>query len=241
MKDSLGDRIKSFYEDRAKTYLTRRTYTILRLDGKSFHSYTKGMDKPFDGSFTDAMVETAVYLCEEIQGCKLAYVQSDEISLLLTDFTQVTTDAWFDGNVQKMVSVSASLATAIFNTFELKPGKLAIFDSRAFTIPYLTEVINYFLWRQQDATRNSINSAAQALYSHKELHEKSCSEMQEMMFQKGVNWNNYPDKYKRGTVIIKESDGWKALEETPYFDANDDSFFDKQIHGVWEEVKIDEQ
>lgn len=194
--------MKEYYEDRTRVFLPRRTYTIIRIDGKAFHTYTRGLNFPFDDKLVNDMDETAAYLCKSIQGAKFAFVQSDEISILLTDFDELTTDAWFDGNIQKIVSVSSSLATAKFN--ELRPGKIALFDSRVFTIPSQTEVENYFIWRQQDTTRNSIQSVAQSLYSHKELDGKNTTELQEMIFQRGTNWNDYSPKYKRGRVIVKE-------------------------------------
>lgn len=214
-KDSLGDRMKKFYENSTKYFLPRRTYTIIRVDGKAFHSYTKGLKKPFDEGLINDMNEVGRYLCENIQGAKLAFVQSDEISVLLTDFDKLTTSAWFDNNIQKIVSVSASLATAKFNylrnnRFEdqkdgfIKPPKLAMFDSRVFTIPSVIEVENYFIWRQQDTVRNSISSVAQSLYSSKELHGKNTDQMQEMIFQKGINWNDYDGQLKRGRLIIKK-------------------------------------
>jgi len=202
-KDSLGDRMKEFYENRTRTFLPRRTYTIIRIDGKAFHTYTRGLERPFDWKLVNDMDETAKYLCENIQGAKFAFVQSDEISILLTDFNELTTSAWFDGNVQKMASISASLATAKFN--QLRPKKLAMFDSRVFTIPTAVEVENYMIWRQQDTVRNSISSVAQSLYSHKELNGKNTNQMQEMCFQKGVNWNDFDPKLKRGRLIVKEN------------------------------------
>ena len=194
--------MKEYYEDRTRNLLPRRTYSIIRIDGKAFHTYTKGLQRPFDDKLMNDMDETAGFLCKNIQGAKFAFVQSDEISILLTDFEELTTDAWFDGNIQKMVSVSSSLATAKFN--ELRPGKLAFFDSRVFTIPSNIEVENYFIWRQQDTTRNSISSVAQSLYSHKQLEGKNTTEQQEMIFQKGTNWNDFAPKYKRGRVIEKQ-------------------------------------
>jgi tRNA(His) 5'-end guanylyltransferase len=173
------------------------------------------------------MNKTTEFLCQNIQGAKFGYVQSDEISILLTDYDDITTHAWFDGNLQKMASIAASLATAKFNQLrmtrfanELKFGrrygeesyiieseiesfKLAMFDARVFQIPYQEEVLNYFIWRQQDATRNSISSVAQSLYSHRELERKKTDEMQEMIFQKGINWNDYTPREKRGSVIRK--------------------------------------
>lgn len=201
--DALGDRMKERYENRARYLLPRRTNTILRLDGKAFHTYTRGLDRPYDQQLMDDMADTAEFLCQEIAGARFAYTQSDEISVLLTDFAAPKTEAWFDGNLQKMVSVSASLATAKFN--QLRPGKLAFFDSRAFTIADSVEVGNYFVWRQQDATRNSISMAAQARFSHKQLHGKSSNQMQEMLWSEhGVNWNDYDPRFKRGTVLASE-------------------------------------
>lgn len=201
MKDSLGDRMKEYYEDRTRICLQRRTYTIIRIDGKAFHTYTKGLKRPFDDQLITDMDELSCYLCKNIMGAKFAFTQSDEISILLTDFDTLDTQAWFDNNLQKMTSVSASLATARFN--ELRPNKLAFFDSRIFQIPTKTEVENYFIWRQQDATRNNVSSVAQSLYSPKELHGKNNSEQQEMIFQKGINWNDYDSKYKRGRFFCK--------------------------------------
>jgi tRNA(His) 5'-end guanylyltransferase len=207
-KDSLGDRMKTKYENVTRTYLPRRTYVIIRLDGKAFHSYTKDCERPFDKVFSDAMDMTSKYLCENIQGCKFAYVQSDEISLVLTDFESITTQSWFDSNLQKMCSISAALATAKFNQIRFEQtGKstLAMFDSRVFTIADKQEVINYIIWRQQDATRNSISMAAQSVFSHKELNKKSTADMQEMLFQKGINWNDYSVRFKHGGFIDKVS------------------------------------
>ena len=201
-KDSLGDRMKDFYENRTRNFLPRRTYTIIRVDGKAFHSYTRGLVRPFDEKLVNDMDETACYMCKNIQGAKFAFVQSDEISILLTDFEGLTTDAWFDGNIQKIASISASLATAKFN--ELRPNKIALFDSRVFTISSDIEVENYFIWRQQDTTRNSISSVAQSMFSHRELENKNTDQMQEMCFQKGVNWNDFSAKLKRGRLIVKQ-------------------------------------
>ena len=216
MKDNIGDRMKSFYEDRTRYQLTRRTNTIIRIDGKAFHTYTKGLQRPFDQGLMEDMNKTTEYLCQNIQGAKFGYVQSDEISILITDYDAIDTHAWFDGNLQKMASIAASLATAEFNRLRLirkmnttvatagsilEQFKHAMFDARVFQIPYQEEVINYFIWRQQDATRNSISSVAQSLYSAKELHGKKTSDMQEMIFQKGINWNDFTPREKRGSII----------------------------------------
>lgn len=217
--DALGDRMKEFYEDRTRIKLPRRTFTIIRIDGKAFHTYTKGLTRPFDDGLIEDMNATTAYLCKNIQGAKFGYVQSDEISLVLTDFDDLGTHAWFDNNLQKMVSVAASMATAEFNRLRMmrlmrnsqiflepehiKAMRMAEFDARAFQIPFIDEVENYFIWRQQDAVRNSISSVAQSLYSTKELHGKKTSDMQELIFQKGINWNDYDFRLKRGAVIAK--------------------------------------
>jgi len=216
-KDQLGDRMKTFYEDRTRHFLPRRTYTIIRIDGKAFHTYTKGLPRPFDWNLVNDMDATAAFLCKNIQGAKCAFVQSDEISIVLTDFDKITTDAWFDGNIQKITSISASMATSKFNQLRLlrygniidktliEDQVLAFFDSRCFTIPSESEVINYFIWRQQDTVRNSISSVAQSEFSSKQLHGKKTNEMQEMLFsEKGINWDKFDPKLKRGRMIVKE-------------------------------------
>lgn len=230
-RDSLGDRIKKNYEDRTRFFLPRRTYTIIRVDGKAFHTWTQKLDKPFDKDLMDVMDLVAETMCEEIQGACLAYVQSDEISILLTDFEKPTTEAWFNGNVQKICSVSASIATAKFNdvTLDLFLNKkmekfynpdLALFDARVFTIPDPTEVENYFIWRQKDMTRNSLQMAARTLYTHQELEGKDSAALHEMCFQKGVNWNDYSAREKRGGLITKKPSAnkttWQA-EGAPIF------------------------
>ena len=218
MKDLLGNRMKNNFENRTRYFLPRRTYTLIRVDGKSFHTFTKGMDRPYDQNFTDIMDETAKFLCEEIQGCKLAYVQSDEISLLLTDFEKDSTDAWFDGNIQKIVSVSASMATAKFNELysswqtgvSAQKPKLAFFDSRTYTIPDPTEVENYFVWRNKDCMRNAIQMTAQTLYSHKELNGRTQTEQRIMIFDKDFDYDNLYLGFRLGRFIFKRDTGeWK--------------------------------
>ena len=226
MFDSLGDRMKNNYENRYRFYLTRRTPVIIRVDGNAFHTFTRGLDRPFDADFMEIMQKTCLSLCQNIQGCVGGYVQSDEISLLLVDYQTLESDAWFDYNLQKITSLAAARATMSFNQFVdrlwmsysdeysetmtseaqakyfLWGEKLdrAMFDARAFNVPK-EEVCNYFIWRQQDATRNSIQSAGQAVFSHSELNGKSQADIQEMLFQKGINWNNYSIPEKRGAFV----------------------------------------
>lgn len=207
MTDSLGDRMKIYYEDVTRHYLPRRTHTIIRLDGKSFHTYTKKLVRPFDAGLIEDMQKTTIRLCENIQGAVLGYTQSDEISLVLCDYKEKETESFFKGNIQKICSVSASMATAFFNAFRQArnfEGGPAFFDARVFTIPEKVEVLNYLIWRQKDATRNSIQMAAQSVYSHKELNKKKWSDLNEMLFQKGINFNDYSSSEKRGSLIVKE-------------------------------------
>ena len=203
-KSGLGDRMKEAYEARSRTYLTRRTPVILRLDGKAFHTFTRGAVKPFDDSLISAMQNTMEYLVEYIQGARLGYTQSDEISILLCDYDRLETDAWFDYQIQKICSVAASMATAMFNSaFTGKfTNQFAMFDCRAFNIPQ-EEVSNYFLWRYQDWARNSISMVAQSMFSHRELQGKSCKVMSKMIDEEGWKWEQYPAAYMHGTFFMK--------------------------------------
>ena len=222
MNDALGARMKEQYENRTRYSIPRRTYTIIRLDGKAFHTYTRDCEKPFDKGLIKDFNDAALNVVSQIQGAQFAYVQSDEISILLTDFEDIGTQAWFDGNIQKMASISASLMTAEFNKLrhdrqvkyslennidfaESDRWKLAHFDSRVFTIPDRIEVMNYFIWRNQDCARNSSNMVAQSLYSHKELQGKSQSQVHDMLMEKGINWAEYDESLKNGRLIMKES------------------------------------
>lgn len=205
-KDEFGNRMKG-YENVFRQILPQRLPVIIRIDGAHFHTYTRGMTKPFDELLIKAFWETSKYLAQNIMGCKLIYHQSDEISILLTNYDKLTTQSWFENNLQKIVSVSASMATAKFNEvvkeyYQDKP--LATFDSRAWVLPH-DEVTNYFLWRQQDATKNSVSMVAQANFDHKELQGLSGSQLQDKLFlEKGINWNDLPTWQKRGACITKQ-------------------------------------
>jgi tRNA(His) 5'-end guanylyltransferase len=212
------------YEAVPQTYLTRRTPAILRIDGKAFHTFTRGMDKPWDERLELAMHQMTLDLCAHVEGTDLAFWQSDEVSLLLIDYARLNTNPWFEKNVQKMVSVAASqaaffFARAVQALMPERADSLAVFDARVFVLPR-EEVTNYFLWRQQDATRNSILGLAQAHYSPKQLHGKDSSEMQEMLWQKGINWNDTPTHRKRGACAVRvvgERSAWTMDLETPRF------------------------
>ncbi len=206
--DSLGDRMKG-YEDVSRIKLMRRNPVIIRLDGKAFHTWTKGLDRPHDDTFISIMANVMKYVVDNIQGAVFAYCQSDEISILLRDYDNLATCAWFDNNIQKMVSISASLATAKFNqlaseAFEDKP--LAFFDSRVFSIPK-DEVVNYFIWRQNDAVRNSIRSVATHYLGHKKCHGLNNSQVQDLLMAMDVpvNWNDLEIHKKRGLAYNSNS------------------------------------
>lgn len=229
-KGGLGTRMKR-YEYVTRTYLTRRTPAIIRLDGNAFHTFTRGFNKPFDDIMVKTMQDTMKYLCENIEGCVFGYTQSDEITLVLQDYKKLTTEAWFTYNIQKMCSISAAMATLAFNiyyrdnvntmcknTLENSPYstrkvlvgddnydyKRGTFDSRVFNIPK-EEVNNCLLWRQQDATRNSIEALAQSLFPSKAIEGISTKRLQDKMFtEKGVNWNDLPTHLKRGSCCIKQ-------------------------------------
>lgn len=247
--DDLGVRMKKFYEQIPKTKLMRRCPVAIRIDGKAFHTFTRGFQKPFDEVLIKSMQGTMKYLCENIQGCVLGYTQSDEITLILVDYKKLTSSAWFDYEVQKICSIAASMATMAFNKFfadnvekEIlsnsdKEGNVvddnleiihinhvhamrkgAMFDARCFNIPK-EEVTNLVYWRQLDASRNSIQMVGQANFSHKELQNKSCNDIQGMlMTQKGINWNDLPIYQKRGSCCVRnkiviESDGVMATAQ----------------------------
>jgi len=184
MGDSIGDRMKKYYEDRFRVYLVRRTPVIIRLDGRAFHSMPLG--KPFDQSFMTAMQCAAESTSFEIQGFKFGYVQSDEASFLLTDFDNLDTEAWFDYNLAKIVSISASLMSVHFNEIFRRASK-EVFDGRAFNIPR-EEVANYFIWRYQDWQRNSLQMYCQSFFSHKEMMNKGREDQHEMLHSIGKNW-----------------------------------------------------
>lgn len=244
-RSDLAERMKG-YEKRNRYYLQRRMPVILRLDMRAGHSFTRGFKRPFDEVFIKSMQNTAKYLCENIQNCKLSYQQSDEITLLLVDYDKLNTDCFFDYRVDKLCSIAASMATMVFNKFFEKyvneyrfskwdgiskyedgtwgyiqtllnaVDKGAMFDARCFNIPK-EEVTNLCYWRQDDASRNSIQMVGQANFSHKELHKKSRNDIQDMlMTQKGINWNDFPTYQKRGSCCIKEeyavNDNGKEVE-----------------------------
>ena len=241
---SLDVRMKR-YEAVSDIVLMRRTPVILRLDGSHFHTFTRGFEKPFDSVMMAAMQKTMEALCNDIQGAVFGYTQSDEITIVLCDYKTLETSAWFDNRLEKLCSVGASKASRYFNKFfmEIVEEKIstdkslseklrdkyrsryftADFDCRAFNIPK-EEVCNCVIWRQNDAEKNSIQSLAQSLYSHKELNGLKCNQLQNKMFtEKGVNWSELPTYCKRGSACIKDNNGkWFIDYDMPILKENRD-------------------
>lgn len=231
INDELGKRMKQFYEEIPKSKLMRRVPVAIRVDGKAFHTFTRGFVRPYDRVLMNAMQRTMQYMCKNIQGCVLGYCQSDEITLILVDYFKFTTDAWYDYEVEKVCSIAASMATLAFNRFFLEEvrdfleknqddvsyqqyliyskalEKGAMFDARCFNIPK-EEVTNLIYWRQLDATRNSIQMAGQKEFSQTQLEGKSCNDIQNLLLiRRDINWNDYPTDCKRGAACIKQTVG----------------------------------
>lgn len=197
---SLAERMKE-YEDAYRFYLPKRMPIIIRIDGKSFHTLLGGAEKPFDNKFMLAMNKVGKKLFEEISGTMFLYIQSDEFNLFLNTYQSLGYEPYFDNNLQKLVSISASIASAEFNR---EYDRFGVFDARAFILPK-EEVINYFIWRQQDWIRNSLTMLARSHFSHRELEDKNSSQIHDMLFlEKEVNWADLPDHLKNGRVIYRK-------------------------------------
>lgn len=295
--DSLGDRMKG-YESVSKTSLVKRMPVAVRIDVRAFHTFTMGFNKPYDAVLSNSMMRTMQCLCENVQGCVLGYTQSDEITLVLVDYQTVNTNAFFDNEVQKICSITASMATSAFSKFFVEEAqrfmyntnmaramllhgdKLAgrtgytmdeykeeygldeewlsdvknieklfdaytrrfesmiMFDSRCFNIPK-EEVANLILWRQQDATRNSIEMLGRHYFSQKQLHKKNCSQIQDMLMEEhGVNWNDVKTVFKRGSCCIKKDvelsetltrRKWTVDTEIPVFTGDGRDYIEKLV------------
>lgn len=256
VNDELGKRMKR-YEAIPQISLMRRTPVAIRIDGKAFHTFTKYLNKPWDDIFQKSMQETMKYLCQNIQNCVFGYQQSDEITLILTDYETLTTDAWFGYEVQKLCSISASMATMKFNqAFADNASKWcynyfkawhhsetedkyletlnnclnsgAMFDARCFNIPR-EEVTNLVYWRQVDAVRNSIQSMGQAYFSHKQLMNKNTKEVRQMLEDNGTLWEDRPVAEKRGVACLKGEDGWYIDYNMPTLKGEDRDYIEKLI------------
>lgn len=202
---NLGDRIKR-YESVTRYIATQRTPLIVRVDGRAFHTFTKKMDKPFDRGLMVAMAAAAKSVADDMQGFKAAYIQSDEATFCLTDYDELTTQGWFDYNLSKIISISASLMSVNLIKY-LGCKETPVFDSRAFNVP-VDDVANVFLWRAKDWERNSLQMYSRAFYSHKELIGKNRESMHEMLYQKGKNWaTDLTSMERNGTFLLQTEAG----------------------------------
>ncbi len=209
MNDGLGDRMKEYERAEAGRRLMPLLPAIARLDGRAFHSFVRALERPYDKRLSDLMLDTATFLVRATNAL-IGYTQSDEITLAWVQ-EEYDSQVFFDGRVQKMVSMLSALCSAHFNRRlpAFLPAEFAdrlpVFDARVWNVPTLEEAANTFLWRELDATKNSISMAARAYYDHAELHDKSGAEMQELLWKRGVNWNDYPAFFKRGTFIRRQT------------------------------------
>lgn len=210
MSDNFGDRMKMYEKAESGRRFMPLLPVYARLDGRSFSRFTKSFNRPYDERMTRAMIDTTKYLVDETDAL-IGYTQSDEISMVWYS-DSIDSQIFFDGKIQKMVSVLAALATVKFNKccqtnmmHTTAERLMPVFDCRVFQLPNKVEATNAFLWREQDATKNAISMAARSVFSHKQLLGKSGNEMQEMMWQEhGVNFNDYPASFKRGTFVRRE-------------------------------------
>lgn len=205
----LGDRMKA-YEETFRHVLPVRMPAIIRLDGKVFHSLTRKCERPFDTKLRDTIVYAAAAIMEEIPA-RMAYHQSDEVSLLLVDYNRFDSEQWFKGSVQKMVSVAASMMGVEFSS---RWGRAGYFDARVFVVPE-RDIENYFIWRQRDAMRNAVSMAAQSVFSPKQLHGKHTNDMIGMLEDNGILFDSYPGWFRFGSVVTK-----KSCEAAPIFSGN---------------------
>ncbi len=221
-RTGLAARMKA-YEHAWRTTLPRRLPLVCRLDGRSFHQYLRRADKPFDMSFVDQMAQVAQALCEEVAGTVFAYHQSDEISFLLCDYRTLNTQPWFGNELQKIVSVTASIAAAVLG--DLRGGR-PTFDARVFVLPGEVETANYFLWRQQDALRNSLSMAAQAnVSSRAQLYKVNAAGLRRILAECGIDWNTCPARCTLGQVVVRDPDtGQWTHTAAPRFKADPQSW-----------------
>lgn len=213
--DALGDRMKAYEARESERRFLPMLPVYARIDGRNFSSFTRDMDRPFDERMSGAMIKTTEALVEETHA-RIGYTQSDEISLVwLADRPE--SSIFFDHRIATMTSVLASYTTAVFGSLWTMQyaARCPHFDCRVFQLPSKTEAANVFLWREQDATKNAISMAARSIYSHKTLDHKSGSEMQEMLFAKGINFNDYPAFFKRGTFVRRET-VWREFMDEEY-------------------------
>lgn len=184
--------------------LPQKSYHVIRVDGNNFRSYTKGLIAPYDEAFAEDMNAVTRELCKEVTGAIAAYTQSDEISIIFSDLQKENSQAYLGGKVNKIVSLTAALTTAAFN--ERRPGKRALFDSRVFSFESVEEVSDYLLWRQNDAKRNSVSMAGHHVFGHSLMTNKKVPEVKEMLNEKNISWDDYPDGFRLGRLSLKASE-----------------------------------
>lgn len=202
MKDDLGDRMKGYEEIETKKTLDKSKPIYARLDGRNFSKFTRNLSKPFDSNLSTAMVETTKYLVKETNA-KIGYTQSDEISLIWK--VEPEQEMMFNGKIQKLNSILASLTTAKFMSeiTTQEQSKLPHFDCRLLNLPNEDEAANMLLWRSLDARKNAINSLARKYFSHKELQNRSQTEMKDLLKTKHIDIETYPKAFRYGTYIQK--------------------------------------
>jgi tRNA(His) guanylyltransferase len=207
MKQNLGDYIKQLESQTTKQFMIPRIPIVIRLDGKSFHTFTKGLKRPYDERLSQLMVDTTKYVMKQTNPV-FAYTQSDEITLVYYN-ENIESDIIYGGKLHKLTSIIPGFATAFFNKklgeyIPEKKDDMIVFDGRVFNTPSLLDAANTVLWREIDATKNSITMASLSVYSHKEIDGKNSSQKQEMLFEKGINWNDYPNFFKKGTYLKRK-------------------------------------
>ena len=208
---TLGNRIKE-YEKVSYHLALKRMPLIIRVDGKSFHTFTKEMQKPFDPHLIDSMIYAAKQVAKEMQGFKVAYIQSDEVTFCLTDYDTLETQGWFNYELPKIISISASMMTLYFNA-NMNILKNAFFDSRAFNVPK-EDIVNTFLWRAKDWERNSLQMYCRYFFSHKEIYKKNKNDIHNMLHNIGKNWTkDLSDREKNGTFLLKMDKGIKERSD----------------------------
>lgn len=255
-RSNIAERMKT-YEAVPKNFLMTRQPVIIRLDGKAFHSFTKGFERPFDLILIQTMQHTMEHLCKNIQGCVFGYTQSDEISLVLVDYQNLFTNAWFNNNVQKITSIASSMATLYFNkyfaqtvdnfikfsdddlssehyvklinTYQKRIASGAMFDARCFNLSK-EEVANYIYWRQNDAIRNSIQMVGQSNFSRRQLHGVSCNQIKSMLRdEKNIFWDDYPKYMQHGSSCYKIDGKWSIDDNMPVILGYDREYVERHI------------
>lgn len=199
----LADRMKN-YEDKYRTYIPVEDSVIIRIDGSNFSNLTRNLKKPYDDNFINLMNDTARYIISEVSGFRFATVQSDEINICLQLYN-VKQEPYYGNNVNKINSLLSAYASSYFSVHSSKAfgdTKVIQFDARCFGLPK-EEVVNYFIYRQQDTIRNSIQMAARTHFSHKQVNCKNSNEMKEMLKNSGNDFDNLPNYFRMGRSIYK--------------------------------------